>query len=111
MHFRAEGLKGRFQLIQARHKGLIGGQAREKFAPVPGDELMDRFFLKEPMEMSEEIDRQQFLIGNADSLRVVAEALKARLASGIVQFTDQHIEANEFDCHSRPLLLVPLACL
>ena len=58
---------------------------------------MHRFFLEMPVQMSKAVNRDQFLIGDAIQIGVIAQTLKAGAAPRIVQVADKDIELNELE--------------
>jgi len=51
---------------------LIQSQFRKALRPVLFDELMRRFFLEMPMQMSKSVNGDQFLIGDFIRIGVIA---------------------------------------
>jgi len=58
---------------------------------------MCRFFLEMPVQMSKAVTGDQFLIGDSIRIGVIAQTLKGRAASRIVQVADKDIELNELE--------------
>ena len=111
LQVRAQGVKTRFQLIEPRDKRLIGGQLRKVMQPIALHEFMNRLFLKALVQMSEPIDRNQLLVADVSSLRIVTQALKTGSAPRIVHGADKHLELNQLNVHRKTILPVRPACL
>lgn len=58
---------------------------------------MQRFFLEAPVQMSEAVNRDQFLISDAIRVGVIAQMLKTSVAPPIVEYADKRIESNELE--------------
>ena len=74
------------------------------------DELVHGFLLKAPVQVTEQIDGDQFLVSK-HGLSVIAQALKTGRGLRIVDMTDKQIELNQLNFHDKKILPVRLACL
>src|SRR5215210_3625163 len=86
----AHGLKCSLQEIEAVTKCLVARQMRKPLFPIIEGELVNGFFLKQPVVMTEEENGQQFLVSKSRS-RIIAQALKTRRGASIVSLADTQI--------------------
>jgi hypothetical protein len=83
-------LKGLLQQIESRHESLISRQARKEMPPIIVNQLVHRFLLKQTLQMTEQVNGHEFLVGK-HGLCIIAQALKTDIRTGIVNVADKHI--------------------
>ena len=83
-------------------EGLIGRQIWEPGKPVSSDIIVDAALPEMPAKMTEEIDGDEFLIGES-RLVIIAHALNFQERMFIVNSTDPDIELDELMFHN-PIL-------
>jgi len=96
-------------LFKRLEKGLITQQVWKPISPIIMDEAINRFFLKQSVQMTEQINRDEFLIGKPGL--EITQALRFQRALIIVDLTDKQIKLNQLVFHRKKILLNSLACL
>ncbi len=86
----AQSLKSLLQEIEPITKCLIARQSGKPVFPIVLGELVNRFFLKQPVVVTEEENSNQFLIGK-NRCGIIAQALKTSRGTSIVSLTDTQI--------------------
>jgi hypothetical protein len=86
----SNGWEGLFSQIQARDKCLIRRHMGKELSPIINDELINRFLLKQIVQMGEQVESDKFLVSQC-GLGVIAQALKTGLRLSIVNMTDKQI--------------------
>ena len=85
-----QSLKSLLQAIEPITKGLITRQLWKPLLPIVAGELVNGFFLKQPIIVTEEEDGDQFLVSTS-RFSIIAQALKTRRGASIVSVTDTQI--------------------
>ena len=76
---------------------------RKPGPPILLNEAMNLFLFIFFIEMSEEPDGDEFLIGKARP-GIITEALKTGVGTGIVDLTDEQIKLNKLIFHGKKIL-------